>query len=125
MRLILGIFMLLHGFAHLPGFTVAWRLTDRPEMPYKTTVLGSAVNLGDVGIRIIGVMWLLGAIAFGVSGISLITRQPWWHQLALATAASSLVLTIIGWPDSRIGILVNLIIIAALILAPRAGLLGG
>jgi hypothetical protein len=124
MPIALGIFMLLHGFAHLPGFTVAWRLTERAEMPYKTTVLAGAVNLGNTGIRALGLMWLLGAMAFAVTGIGLMAGQAWWYQLALITAGASLIMTILGWPDSRIGIIVNLIIIAVLVLAPRAGLLG-
>lgn len=47
-------FLLLHGVAHLVGFAVPWRLVRSEEVPYKTTILSGTVDVGDVGIRILG-----------------------------------------------------------------------
>jgi hypothetical protein len=96
MRVALSILLLLHGIAHLPGFVVPWRLTALPELPYKTTVLGGALDIGGSGVRTLGLLWL-------------------------GVVASSTVLCILGWPDSRIGLAVNLVLLALLLANVRFG----
>lgn len=56
MRVVFGLILLGHGFAHLVGFVVPWRLKTLPQMPYKTTPLANSINIGDVGIRVVGVL---------------------------------------------------------------------
>jgi hypothetical protein len=121
MRIALAVLMLLHGIAHLPGFVVSWRLTELKEMPYRTTVLGGRLEVGDAGIRLIGVLWLAAALAFVLIATSALTQRTWWAPAATAVAISSLLLSVLGLPDSRIGIAVNLAILAALPLGFRLG----
>ncbi|HEX2450220.1 MAG TPA: hypothetical protein VHJ69_03730 [Gemmatimonadales bacterium] len=115
--------MALHAMAHLPGVIVDWRLSTLPELPYHTTVLGGHLNLGDAGMRTMGALWLIAAFGFGVAAIAAGLGRPWWISLAAAAAGVSLTLSILAAPEARLGILVNLLIIAALVLGPRAGLL--
>ena len=56
MRFILALVLCVHGFAHLV-FVVPWRLAKLEQMPYKTTVLGGSLNIGDVGIRVVGILY--------------------------------------------------------------------
>ncbi|HEY7493034.1 MAG TPA: ABC transporter permease [Candidatus Tectomicrobia bacterium] len=121
MRVVVGLVFLVHGFAHLVGFVVPWRLMKLQDAAYKTTLVGGRIDVGDVGIRIVGILWLVAGIAFAVAGIGSITLQAWWRHLALLAAAFSLVLSILGWPEARIGIVVNLAIVGFMLLAPRFG----
>jgi hypothetical protein len=119
MRIIVGLILLAHGFAHLVGFVVPWRLKAVPDAAYKTTLLAGKMDVGDAGIRAIGVLWLIAAILFAGSGVGLVTLQPWWRAVTLAAAVFSLMLSVLGWPDSRIGVWVNLAVLGFLVLAPR------
>ena len=121
MRIVLAVLMALHAVAHLPGFLVPWRLASLPEMPYRTTVLAGRVDLGDAGIRVMGAAWLAAALAFGVAAVAASTGRPWWMAAATAAAVVSLGLSVLGLPAARIGIAVNLVILAALLAAPRLG----
>ena len=53
MRIALGIFLILHGVAHLPGFVVPWRLANIKDVPYKTTLLSGRFDIGDAGIGLL------------------------------------------------------------------------
>jgi hypothetical protein len=47
--------------------------------------------------------------------------RSWWVPTAMGVAIASLVLSLVAWPDSRIGVPVNLVIMAALVLGQRYG----
>jgi hypothetical protein len=113
--------LFVHGAAHIVGFIVPWRIAKLDEMPYKTTLLGGRLNIGGGGIRAVGVLWLLAALGFVVSGAALLLLAPWWSSITLITAAYSLVLTILEWPDSRIGIPIDVILLGYLLIGGRLG----
>ncbi len=115
MRIILAIILFAHGIAHLPGFIVSFQLTALEEIPYKTTILAGNVDLGDVGIKVMGALWLTAALAFSVSGISTIARVQSWKTVTLLTSVFSLFLCITGRPDARFGLFINLALIAFLL----------
>jgi hypothetical protein len=115
MRAALAVLMALHAMAHLPGVIVDWRLSAIPELPYRTTVLGGRLSLGDAGIRTMGALWLLATAGFSLAAIAGGLGRPVWIPVALAAAGLSLLLSILAAPESRIGIAVNLLIIAAIL----------
>ncbi len=117
MRIALGVILFGHGFAHLVGFVVSWRIATLRELPYKTSVLADSVNVGNLGIRVVGILWLVTALAYAVCGIGVLTRVHWWLPVTMIVAAVSFFLCIIGWPDSRIGVFVNIAIMAFLLVA--------
>jgi len=121
MHIIIAIVWIGHGLAHLVGFVVPWKIATMEDAPYKTTLLADAINIGDVGVRVVGILWLAAALAFIVAGVGLIALLPWWRPLTLYTTVFSLALCILGWPESRIGVWVNVIILAFLIIAGRLG----
>jgi len=115
MRVLAGLILLAHGIAHIVGFVVPWRLSK--TIPYDTRILGGRADLGDAGAKVLGVVWLLLAIDFGLIAWGAFTQAPWWGTGALITACVSLLLCIVGWPDARVGAFVNLAIIAVALAA--------
>ncbi len=119
MRYAIATLLGLHGIAHVVGFIASWRLMPLPELPYSTTVLGGVVDVGDGGIRLVGVLWLGAALACVVAAVALWVGLPWAAGFALATVTASLAMCVVGWPQARIGLFLNLILIVALMLTPR------
>jgi hypothetical protein len=108
--------MILHGIAHLVGFAGAWHVG---ELPYKTTVLAGRVDLGDAGIRATGVLWLAAAVAFVIVGAGTALNYGWWARATLYVTLASLALTMIEFPEAKIGLVVNLAILAVLFATTR------
>ena len=111
MKIALAIFLMAHGIAHMVGFIVYWQISDFEEMTYKTTILNGKVDIKDYGIRIVGIFWLLLALAFIFNGIVLIIGLSFWETLTLYISIISLIFCIICLPDSKIGVAVNIIIL--------------
>ena len=110
-RIIIGIYLLIHGVSHLVGFLIPWKIVDMKEEPYKTTLLGGSINAGDTGIRIIGSLWLLTAVCFIITAIGTFASLNWWRSITLYLSIFSLILCIIGLPGAKIGILANAVIL--------------
>jgi hypothetical protein len=114
MRIAVGIYLLVHGICHLVGFLVPWRIITSKEEPYKTTLLEGTLDVGPVGIRMVGIVWLLAGLAIMASGIGAFAWWPWWRNATLTLALASLVLCVLGLPGAKIGILANLLLLAYL-----------
>lgn len=125
MRVALSLLFIVHGIAHLPGFLVPWRLAAPAEMPYTTTVFGGTADIGPVGIRIVSILWLLTALAFVVAGVATFLDDAGWRTLAIAATLASLALTVLGWPQSRIGLALNLVLLPYLVWGAKLGWLPG
>ena len=123
MKIALVLFLVAHGFAHLVGFVVPWRISQMEEMPYKTTVLNGSLNLGHIGIRIYGLCWLVLALAFFILAVTIFFYQTWWQTASNYSASISLILCLIGWPDARIGVVINFLIIILIPYVFKIGLL--
>lgn len=121
-RIIAAIFLILHGLIHLIGFLVPWGLVKIDSFRYGTTILAGKVDLGETGIRLVGLLWIVGAIGFVIAGIGLWMVLPWWFTLLITVTLYSLVLCILGWPDSQYGFFINLIILGVLLFGERFGL---
>lgn len=121
MRILFAALLIAHAIAHLVGFVIPWRLVTSEELPYRTTVLGGTVNLGETGVRLLGVVWLVVGVAFAVVASGLLLRVSWWYRATLGTVLVSLVLCIAGWPVSRLGIVANAVMLGLLIVGARWG----
>ena len=112
-RILIGL-LIVHGIAHLPGFAVPWRLMVSPELPYRTTILAGRFEVGDIGVRAVGLAWAVVAVAFLALAWAIGAGAP-WARVAIATAVvASLTLCAAGWPDARIGVVANLLILGLL-----------
>lgn len=124
MRILLAIFLMAHGFAHLVGFVVPWRIMNSPDLPYRTTVLQGALNLGDAGIRAYGLAWLVAGAAFAAAAAGVYFETPWWFRLMIVAAVASSLLCIADWPETQIGMAVNMTVLALVPLLTWFGLVG-
>jgi hypothetical protein len=125
--IVLALLLLAHGFAHLVGFVGPWKIgTPDPKRPYTTRLLAGRLDVGDTGIRVVGILWLVGAAAFGVLALAVLTSAPWWQPATIWIASYSLVLAILGLPGSWAGIGVNTLLLAYVLFAHRLAMfLGG
>ncbi len=121
MRIALAVLFFVHALAHLPGFVVPWRLATLEEMPYKTTLLDGRLDVGDAGIRLVGLLWLVAALAFVAAGVGLLLGAAWWGPLSWASVVLSLILSALGWPEARLGLALNVVIVALLLGGERLG----
>jgi hypothetical protein len=119
LRIITAAILILHGFVHILGFLVYCQISKIEGINYKTTILADKLDIGHAGTRIYGVFWLLITIAFIISGVALILLLPWWQSLTLWITILSLIITTLGWPDSRFGVFVNIIILIFLFIYTR------
>lgn len=120
MRIALAIVMVFHGTAHLAGFAGAWQIAPQ-GYPYKTTVFRGHVDLGNAGIRVVGALWLTMALAFVVAGIVALMGVAGWPQFALVLAMVSLMLSVAEWPEAKVGVAINLGMIAILAVGRALG----
>ena len=123
MRIALAFLMTLHGIAHLVGFVGSWQLAGpESDIPYKTTLLSGRLHLGGAGVRAMGMFWLFAAVAFMLAAVGALTNQAWWILGAFGTALFSLMLCIVALPETRVGIGVNLVLLALLLVGQSARL---
>lgn len=115
MQIIVGILMALHGVAHIPGFVVSWRLADLQGMPYHTSLFGGRLQVGDAGMRVVGILWLVAALAFVAVGIAAFFDRSWWMTAGLAVVVLSLALCATEIRAARVGVVVNAVLLGLLL----------
>jgi len=111
--------LILRGLIHLLGFVVYLRLATIGTLPYSTVLLFGALEVGEAGARIYGFPWGLVAVGFVVAGVAVFALLPWWWALILWVTLLSLVLTVLGLPDSWFGVVLNVLILAYLLAGGR------
>lgn len=121
MRYVIAMVFFVHGFAHTVGFVVPWKIASLDEAPYKTTLLNGKLDVGHGGIRVVGLLWLLAALAFFGAGALVIGRFELWQPFTLVVTIYSLVLCVLGLPESRLGIPINVAILLFLIVGNALG----
>jgi hypothetical protein len=120
-NVIAAIYLIVHGLIHLIGFVVNFQIAEIEDITYKTAVLAGKLDVGHLGTRVLGVVWLLAAVAFVVSGAAIFPSPAWWWSFTLGVTLVSLALCVLSWPDARFGVLANVIILVFLFLGPRVG----
>ena len=75
----------------------------------------------DVELFMRTYIWLAVALAFALCSIGIVARQPWSLAVTTWVIVVSLALCVIGWPDSRIGVFVNVILLTVMLLGRRSG----
>ena len=110
-RVALAAAIAAHGLIHLIGFVVPWQVTAVAGFPYRTTVLDGAADLGEIGVRVVGIIWLACAIGFIVAAVGIVRRTTWALPLTAILAIVSLVMCVGGLPETAMGIAVNAVIL--------------
>lgn len=119
MRWGLALFLAAHGVAHVVGFAINWRLLTSAEIPFKTTVLSGWIDLGERGVKVEGLLWLIAAGAFIVAAAGVALRLSSAPTILTAAVAFSTLLCAASLPEARMGLRVNLGLAAGLALAWR------
>jgi hypothetical protein len=107
-----AIVLVLHGLVHALGFVALWQLAELEGIAYRTTVLDGRLEIGDTGTRILGLAWLALVPAFVVAAYGVATGRRWALPVVGLVAAASLVVSILGLPDSRPGLMIDVAILA-------------
>ncbi len=120
--LVAALVLALHGLIHLIGFVVPWRIATLDGFPYATTALWGRLELGASGAQVLGLAWLVVAVAFVAAAVGVGGRRPWAIRLTVLAAVASLAICLLGSPAAFAGVVVNaaiLVIVAARQLGPR------
>lgn len=107
MNYAIATFIAIHGFAHLVGFVVPWRLRELEEMPYSTLIFGGRFDVGETGIRFVGLLWLAAALGYFATAGAIFFLSVWWMTALFGVTVFSLFLCIAGWPHSKIGLFID------------------
>ncbi len=114
MRVVAPSLVALHALVHLLGAMVYLQIGQVTGFPYKTTVLGGRWELGEGGIEVFGVLWIVAAVGLVVAAAGMFFDSRWWPPVLAAFALLSLVLTTLDWSVAWVGLVVNLVILSAL-----------
>ena len=112
-----------HGVAHIIGFLGSWKLGEFKDAPPHTTqILNGSIDVGDAGIRIVGLLWLVAAVGYVWVAVSLWRGSS--RRVAPVTAFS-LAMCLVGLPAAIVGVGIDIAIgvgLAALAVARPRGL---
>ena len=101
-----------HGIAHLVGFAWPWWVLEPLPLPPDNTAW-----VGDVAMQWTSVLWLATAIGFFIGAIVLLGDHGAWRRITAGAAVVSLILSVICWPGSFLGVPINSMILVALSLS--------
>lgn len=123
-RILFGIFVVLHGFVHLLYFGQSARFFEmQPGMVWPDGAWAFSRILGNANTRMLAnVVLVLAAVGFVVGGVAVFARQDWWRMVVLSAAIFSTTIYFLLWngrfenlPNNGwVGILINLILLAAM-----------
>jgi hypothetical protein len=111
-RVLIGLLLKFHGVMAWPGFAVPWRLLTIREVPFTTELAFGAVDVGEPGIQLFGVLWMVTIVLFIVGGIAYAMRWPWAVPLIAGTAAFQIVLAVLNVPWTWEGVVLDVFILA-------------
>jgi len=123
-RILFGIFIVLHGLVHLLYFGQSSRYFElQPGMVWPDGAWLFSKLLGEGGNRTLAsILLVLAAIGFVAAGIGVFVGQSWWHPVLVGAAVFSSTIFILFWDGGMqnlankgaVGILINLAILVAL-----------
>ena len=128
-RVLIGLFLILHGLVHLWLFTLSQRLVEfKPEMGWSGKSWLFTGLVGDVTTRqIASILLAVSALAFVSSGLGIFVRGEWWWSMLLGSAIVSSVTLLLFWDGSLewivqkglIGFLISLVTLLILVFSKR------
>jgi hypothetical protein len=124
-QVIAGIFLGLHGLVHLLYFgQSARRFELKPGLAWPDDSWAFSSWLGDPGARTLaGLLCLLAAAGFVLTGAGVLFSQPWWRTATVGSAVFSSVLYILFWnrrlehlaDQGAVALLINAAILGAVL----------
>ena len=115
-RSALALVLVIHAVAHLPGVSRAMALGGLPGCYPTTTAFNGAIDVGESGVRLVGVLWLFNAVGIVAAAVLVFRGNPHWPPLTVSMLVFSLMLCTLGLPETRIGLAVDVVLLLAVIL---------
>jgi len=122
-RILLGIFLILHGVVHGLYFGQSKRFFEMaPGLTWPDHAWAFDKLFGTQGTRnVVGVLLILAAVGFITSGVLLLVNADWWRTLTILSAVFSSLIYLLSFDgvwvnlDQKglVGILINLALAAA------------
>ena len=99
LRIIVGVFVVLHGLVHLLYFGQSLRLFElQPDMVWPDGSWAFARLLGKETTRwLAAIACLLATIGFMVGGAAILLGQAWWRPVVVGAAAFSAFIWLLFW----------------------------
>jgi uncharacterized protein YjeT (DUF2065 family) len=126
MKIVLGIFFILHGLVHLLYAGQSVRLFElRPGLIWPDGSWLFSKLLGDGATRIMaGILLALAALVLIAGGLGLILSSSWWRPVVVAAASFSSLLFILLWngrlkvldEQGAVGLLFDLLILVIVLI---------
>jgi hypothetical protein len=126
LRIIIGVFIVLHGLVHLLYFGQSARYFElQPGMVWPDGSWAFSKLLGDEATRLLAsVSCVLAAIGFVAGGTGILASQRWWRPLVVGSAAFFAVMLILLWngqmqkldDQGGIALIINIAILAAVLI---------
>ena len=124
-RIVFGIFVVLHGLVHLLYFGQSARYFElQPGMVWPDSSWAVSGLLGNQAARkLASVLLVLAAMGFVVGGTGVLIQRAWWRPVIVGVATFSTVIYVLFWDGAlqklhdkgAIGILINVAILAAVL----------
>jgi len=90
--------ILVHGLIHLLGPAKAFHWTELPQLTHAIS-------------PVVGGLWLLAALLFVATAVSLIVWPRWWWILGACGVAVSMLVIVPSWSDAKVGAFANAIVL--------------
>jgi hypothetical protein len=121
-----GIFLILHGLVHGLYFGQSLKYFElQPGLLWPDGSWVFSKFIGSSLLRnIAGVLLIISAIGFIVSGVGIFAKQTWWKSAVVSSAVFSSIVYLLFWDGTLqrldnqgwVGILINLAILAAVLI---------
>ena len=114
-----AVVLALHGIVHWIGFAVPFGLMTTESITFTTKALWGGFDLGDGGAKVLAVAYLALIVPFVVAAYGILRRKTWAIPLTAVTAWLSAVVCALGSPNAVVGLVLDLVIVALVLLAAR------
>lgn len=125
-RILFGVFIVLHGLVHLLYFGQSSRLFElQAGMAWPDGTWAFSKFLNNDTIRILtNVFLILAAVSFIAGGVAVLAKQDWWRMIVISAAIFSTIIYLLLWNGSFenlanngwVGILINLLILFVMLI---------
>jgi hypothetical protein len=118
MKFVGALLLTLHGVAHLVGFRAAfWPAIGQTG---KVQLLNHSVFVGAGAAQAFGIAWLLVTLVYLLAAGRLLANASSWTAVALGASAVSLLMCALSWPEARIGVGIDLVLLLVVFLVSRS-----
>ncbi len=124
-KIIIGIFMMLHGLVYLIYLGHSRQVYElQPGLTWPDNAWILSTFLNNDAIRLLAsISYAFVALGFVMSGIGLMASQAWYRTCAISAASAASIMFIFFWDGTlqkldgqgAIGVIINIVLIIALV----------